>query len=132
MEAMTPSSAEARNVGGVDQLHMLHPVAGVAAAIGAERRLITVEHDPHRAIADGMDGDLQAAPVSLDGDLGEAGGFEQRLAAPAGTICIVIDQHGGAGFDDAIDEELDEAGAQHVRGVAGGHVARLLQHAAHP
>src|SRR5690606_37785477 len=62
---------KARHVGAVDQLDMLDPVAAVALAVRALRGLVAVDGGTDGAVADGVDGDLHAAPVDLGGDLVE-------------------------------------------------------------
>ena len=88
---------------------MFHPVARVAPAIGLQCCLIAVEHDPHRAVADGVDGDLQAPAVSLRGDRREAGGLEQRVTLPARMIGVILDHHRRRAVDHSVHEQLDEA-----------------------
>ena len=68
IEAMTPSSAKRGMSACGGHLDMLDAVAAVARAVRLARRLVAVEHRAHRAVADRMHGDLQAAPVGLDGD----------------------------------------------------------------
>ena len=71
IDAMTPSSAKRGTSDGRDDLDVLDPVAAVALAVRLLRRLITVEHCAHRAVADRMHGDLQPSSVDLDGQLDE-------------------------------------------------------------
>lgn len=59
---------------------MLDPVAAVARAVRQPRHLIAVDRLPHRPVADGMDGDLQAPPVDLGTDRLEPLRLEQRRA----------------------------------------------------
>ena len=68
---------------GRDRVDMLDPVARIARAIRPGRRLIPVDGGAHGAIAHGMGGDLQAAPVCFNRQLGEVRGINQRLAASA-------------------------------------------------
>ena len=107
---------------------MLDAVAAVAAAIGLECCLIAVEHDANGTIADGVDGDLQAPPVGFNRDTREMLWRKQWLALPARPVVILVDQHGGGTVDHAIDKDLDEARAQHVRAIAPGHHAGFFQH----
>ena len=102
------------HVGGIDQLDMFDAVAAVAGPVGGAGGLIAVDHRTHRAIADGMDRDLQAAPVDLGRDSGETLGRKQRLGAMAGLVGIVLQQIGGAAVDHSVHEHLDEARADPV------------------
>jgi hypothetical protein len=52
------------------------------------RRLVAIEHGAHRAVADRVNGNLQASAVGFDGHPRELLGREQRLAAPAGPVGI--------------------------------------------
>lgn len=58
-----------RHIGLVDQFDMLDPVAAVAAAVALRCGLIAVDGLAHCPVADGMDRDLQPAPVGFGADV---------------------------------------------------------------
>ena len=91
------------------------------------RRLVAVEHRPHRAVADRMHRDLQAAAVGLDRHLGELLRRKQRLAAPARPVGIVVDHHRRPGIEHAVVEHFHHARRQPFGIVFRGHHRRLLE-----
>jgi hypothetical protein len=106
---------------------MFDPVAAVAAAVGLPCRLIAVDGGADRAIADGMDGDLQAPPVDLGRDPVEAGAGEQGFAAHARMAGIVVQHIGGAAVDHAVHEHLHEARCQPVVIEGAGHMVGAVK-----
>ena len=63
MLAITPSCAEARDVGGRDVLGVLHAEATVARPVLLRDALVRVEQRANGAIADGVDDDVQPGLV---------------------------------------------------------------------
>jgi hypothetical protein len=63
---------------------VLDAVAAVARPFVATHAGVRVEHALRGAVADGVNRDLEAAPVSLDAEGRKGVGVEPRLAAPAG------------------------------------------------
>ena len=54
---------EARQVGRVEHLDVLDPMAAVAATVAPSCRLVAVQRAVNRGVADRVDGDLQAEAV---------------------------------------------------------------------
>ena len=115
---------EPRDVRWVDDLDMLDAMPAVAAAIGRGGRLIAIEHRAHRLITDGMHRDLEPEPVGGHRNFSEMPGREQRLAAGPGLVGIILDHRCGPAFEDAVIEDLDEAGGERVGTIEVGHGAR--------
>ena len=109
-----PHGTKARNIGGIDQFNMFNPVAAVAPPVGRHGGSIAIQHPAHRAIADGMHRDLQAAPIRLNGNLGKALGPEQSLTTPTRLVGIIAQHQGGAAFHHPVHEQLDHAAGQPV------------------
>ena len=88
---------------------MLNAVAAVARSIGLAGRFIAIQRAAHRAIANGMDADLQAMAVSAGGNFIELGRREQGSACIAGMAGIIVQHQRREGFQNAIHEYLHAA-----------------------
>lgn len=120
--------SKARNVGGLDDLDVLDPVARVPRAIGLHGGFIAVQDRAHRAVADRVHGDLQTAPVRLDRHFRELGLGEERFPGEVGPVSIAVDEISGVAFDHAVIKRLHETGIQPVSAIVVIHAGRLFQH----
>ena len=106
--------AEAWDIGGIDRLDVLDPVAAVAGTVGGRRLLEGVEGRPNRTIADRVDLDLPAAAIRDAHrrlQLARLPVWEAKRSRLARGQALVGRQHRRRpGFDDAIGECLDDPG----------------------
>ena len=107
-----------RHIGLLDRLDMLDAMAAVARAVQLPCMFVSVDHLAHGTAADGVNGHLEAETVGLGGNGVELFGGEERIAVFLRPVAIAANHHGGAGFDHAIGEHLDEVAAQTVGVVA--------------
>ena len=106
---------------------MLDAVARVALAVGVARGLVAVQRAPHGCIADGVHGDLEAAPVDLGGDLGKLLLTEQRVAVMVRFVRIAAQHERRARVEYAVHEQLDPVAPQPVRSPGAAHVFGLFK-----
>src|ERR1700730_3596406 len=79
---------KSRNVAGIDRFDMFHPPPAVAWTIYLLDILISIEHRAHRAIADGVGHDLEAALVQFEKVFAELLRSVERCAAMTRLIDV--------------------------------------------
>ena len=128
MEAITPSFAKRANVGGAQVLRVLDAEAAVARAVAPSRPARRGRGSRVRAVADGVDHDLEAGAVRLSDPSSHAaerhalgGDSTPRFS---GVVGERLEEERGAGAERAVGEALHAADAEplvvlpRARGVA--------------
>ena len=80
MLATTPSSREARDVVGMDDLDVGDVMPMIAGAVGPHRRLDDIQRQAHGRVADRVEVGLEATPIELDDGPAKQIGIEERHA----------------------------------------------------
>ncbi len=106
--------AEARNIDGINALHMGQLVEAGPRAIGGAGRFKGIEGGAHRAIADDVNMDLEAGSVEGGEEFLDLVMAEHEFGVAAKRVGIGFDHHAGAVFQNAIEEEFRRVNLEQV------------------